>query len=191
MGTDAFEVVDRAGRVDVFLTLFEYLRGDWAPCDSVDIAFPAKPAGAPDDQAGIYMCPTVVNYRFNSEAAYWAMRVSRSFARIDVAHEDRSVRFTIQEDGQRRSRITIPRAPGPARSRLTSTRAYTCIGDRPYVIPFEMELPGTPLDTADVHIELGGGPMADRLRALGWPAPVTFSGWGQGLTGRFHAGQAL
>jgi hypothetical protein len=52
-----------------------------------------------------------------------------------------------------------------------------------------MELPASALDAGEVVVDLGQGPLADTLRSLGWPAPVTYAGWGEGLTGRFHAGE--
>jgi hypothetical protein len=188
--TDAFEVIDVDGAVDVYVTLFEYVRGDWAPCNSVDIAFPAKPAGAPDDQAGVYLCPTVVNQRFSSEAAYWTMGVSRSLAEVDVSHAEESVTFTVRERGLPASTLRLPRGRRPREKRPVATLAYTCVGTQPYVIPFEMDLPMSALDAGEVTVELGRGPLADTLRSLGWPAPVTFACWGEGLTGRFHAGEA-
>jgi hypothetical protein len=188
--TDAFEVVDVDGAVDVYVTLFEYLRGDWAPCNSIDIAFPAKPVGAPDDQAGIYMCPAVVNQRFNSEAAYWTMGVARSLAEVDVTHADESVTFTVREQGLAASTIRLPRGRQPSEKRPVATLAYTLVDKKPYVIPFEMDVPMSTFDPGEVTVELGRGPLADTLRTLGWPAPLTFAGWGEGFTGRWQAGEA-
>jgi hypothetical protein len=189
--TDAFEVVERNGQAEVIVALFESRRGDWAPCNSLDLAFYTRPVGGGPDEVGVYMCPTLVNQPFNSEAAYWTMGVSRSLAEIDVAYEPDVVTFSAQEPGGAPSTFRLPRGDGGSERTTFTTRAYTCIGDRHYAVPFEMELPTGPVDLGKVEVELGDGPVADALRTLGLPGPLTFAGWGEGLTGRFHAGRLL
>jgi hypothetical protein len=191
MGSDAFEVVDAGGAVEVIVALFEYRRGDWAPCNSLDIAFPVRPVRAPDREAGIYMCPSLVNHPFNSEAAYWSMGVRRALGDLDVAYDDDTVTFTARDRGGTPSTVRLPRGVRRDHRRMLSTSAYTSLEGRAYAIPFEMELPASALDVAAVEITLGDGAIADTLRSLGLPAPLTYAGWAEGCTGRFHAGVQL
>ena len=188
---DVFDVVDHDGAVDVILALFQYVRGDWAPCNSVDVAFPVRPAGDPGARVGLYMCPTLVSQAFNSEAAYWAMGVSRAVGHITVAVDGGIVTFRAADPGHAPTTFRLARGADPSARQLWRTRAYTCIGDRAYVVPFELELPSAPLDAGSVTVDLGTGPLADRLRALGLPAEPTFAAWAESLTGRFHQGEPL
>ena len=189
LASDAFQVVEADDGVDVVLVLFEYRRGDWAPCNSLDIAFPVRPVGG--GRRGLYMCPTLVSHPFNSEAAYWTMGVSRSVGDIKVSVDDGTVTFAARNPGCHATTIRLPRGEVPAPRQLWSTRAYTSIGGQGYAVPFEMELPSRPLDVSEVSITLGTGPLADTLRMLGLPAPATFASWAEGLTGTFHQGQPV
>jgi hypothetical protein len=189
LASDEFRVVDDGGGVDVVLALFEYRRGDWAPCNSLDIAFPVRPVGG--GRRGLYMCPTLVSHPFNSEAAYWTMGVSRSVGDIRVTIEDDTVTFAARNPGCHATTIRLPRGEVPAPRQLWTTRAYTSIAGHGYEVPFEMELPSRPLDVSEVSITLGTGPLADTLRLLGLPAPATFASWAESLTGTFHQGQPV
>ena len=191
LATDAFDVVEQDGAVDVILALFEYVRGDWAPCNSIDVVFPVRRAGDPGGRIGLYMCPTVVSHAFNSEAAYWSMGVSRALGEVTVVADDDTVTFRAADPGHAPTTFRLPRGDDVSARQQWRTQAYTCIGGRAYAVPFELELPSEPLDTAAVAIELGTGPLADRLRSFGLPAQPTFAGWAESLTGRFHPGREL
>ena len=186
MTGDAFEPVARPdGTTEVVLTLHEYESGDWGPLNAVDLCVLARPVGATGDD-GLFLIEAPIDEPFGNEASYWAMGIPHRLGDVGVTSSGGEVEFRVVESGLRsltaRFRRIVPPSPWVSLAR----RLFTYVDRVPHVVPLDIGFPTETLDPADVHVELGQGPLADTLRALGFADRPSVCTWGEGLSAVFH-----
>lgn len=183
---DAFEPVVRPdGTAEVVLALHEYASGDWGPLNAVDLCVLARPVGVAGDE-GLFLIEAPIDEPFGNEASYWAMGIPHRVADVGVTRSGRDVEFRVVEGGQSALAVRCRRRVPPFPWVPLARRLYTYIDRIPHVVPLEIGFPTGALDPADVRIEVGAGPLADALRALGLPEQPGRCTWGEGLPAVFH-----
>ena len=71
-----FEVVEsHPGVAHLIITAHDYIRGEWGACETLDLGFRVRPAGAPDETSGLFLCPAPMRQGFSREAAHRAHRL--------------------------------------------------------------------------------------------------------------------
>jgi hypothetical protein len=97
----------------------------------------------------------------------------------------------LESGGRTAFTLTLPRAePAGAATRI-DTESYSYLEGVPMATPLGMDLATGFVDPADVHLELGTGPIADELRSLGLPRLPDMCAWGEGLTATFQLGHPI
>lgn len=182
----AFEpLVGPDGTTEILLGLHEYVSGDWGPLNAVNLGILARPIGVAGDD-GLFLVEAPIDEPFGNEASYWAMGIPRRLGEVHVTRSGDEVAFRVVEDGQFALAVRLRRrSPAPPWVSL-ARRLFTYVERVPHVVPLDIGFPTDALDPADVHVELGQGPLAEALRALGFPDEPGLCTWGEGLSAVFH-----
>lgn len=184
-GTALEPVVGPDGATEILLALHEYVSGDWGPLNAVNLCVLARPTGVTGGD-GLFLVEAPIDEPFGNEASYWAMGIPRRLGEVQVARSGDEVAFRVVEDGQSALAVRLRRrVPAPPWVPL-ARRLFTYVDRVPHVVPLDIGFPTAGLDPADVHVELGQGPLAEALRALGLPDRPDLCTWGEGLSAVFH-----
>jgi hypothetical protein len=187
MPTRAFELVEReAGWAQLIVAALDFRQNPWGDYDEINFSFLAKPAGAPEEEAGGFLFRTLVNQRFGYEAGARAMHFPRTEDEIDVAYTDDTVTFGLTADGYHTMTLVVPRVAPDGEPERIATAGYSYIDGVPRCTTVEIDMPTGIAAPEAVGIELGTGPVAAELRRLGLPRAPDFCAWGEGLFARFR-----
>jgi hypothetical protein len=190
--TRAFELVEHeAGWAHLIVAALDFRQNPWGDYDEINFSFLAKPAGAPDEEAGGILIRTLVNQRFSYEAGARAMQFPRTEDEIDVAYTDDTVTFDLTVEGDHTLRLRLPRARPEGEPERMPTLGYSYVDGVARRTAVEIDMPTGIVAPEAVGLELGTGPLAADLRRLGLPRPPDFCAWGEGLFARFLKPQTI
>jgi hypothetical protein len=185
-----FEVVEsQPGTAHLIITAHDYIRGDWGPCETLDLGFRVRPVGAPDETTGIFFCPAPMRPGFGREVSHRALGFPKTDGRVDVRYTDESVTFTHSAGESPESPdvvLWVPRVRPNAKPAPVAVVAYTYAGGEPKMAPFTLTTPVGVVDPAGVVLELGTSPLAETLRDLGLPRDPDLALWGEGASAVFQ-----
>jgi hypothetical protein len=186
-----FEVVEsHPGVAHLIITAHDYIKGEWGTCETLDLGFRVRPAGAPDETMGLFLCPTPMRQSFGREAAHRALGFPKTDGDIDVSYGDGEVTFTHtvdpSADGAPDIVLRLPRVQPSAPPAPVAVVAYTYTDGEPKMAPFTLTMPIGVLEPASVVLELGTSPLAETLRDLGLPREPDLALWGEGASAVFH-----
>ena len=190
--TRAFELVEReSGWAHLIVAALDFRQNPWGDYDEINLSFVAKPAGAPEEEAGGFLVRSLVNQRFGYEAGARAMQFPRMEDEIDVTYTDDTVTFDLTVEGDRTLTLRVPRARPEGEPERMSSLGYSYIDGVARCTHVDIDMPTGIVDPGAVHIELGTGPLAAELRRLGLPRVPDFCAWGEGLFARFQRPQTI
>lgn len=188
---DAFEPLDTNGTAQLVVAACDYHENPWGDYLELNLGFLARPVAAPPGVDGSFVYRMPVDQEFTCRAGNEVMGFPKTVEDLSVHHGDDTVTFAWHRDGALVMRITAPTvAPSGEPDRIV-TDSYSHLDGRPYATSLAMDLGTGFLDPVTVHLELGTGPVADELRALGLPAAPTFGTWGTDLGATFQLGRPL
>ena len=173
-------VVEPDGSVRVTLLLVDYRHAEWGPSAYAGLTVPLHPVG--DGLPALRLCRGVTNAAFTDEVMYWAFGVSGALGDLEVTYRPDEVTVDLRGDGGSDGlAVRLPRRVGPAGGPPIVVDVYTCDGDVPRQVTYELDAPVLQVPPADVRIDAGTGPLADAVRALGLTRPPVSCHWGEGL----------
>lgn len=189
---DTFEVAETSpGVAQLVVALCDYIDNPWGDYDEVNLGFLVHPVGH-DDVVNSFVYRMPVNQSFTCRAGNEVMGFPKTVEEISVDYDDTSVAFRLVMDGHEVLHIRLPRAAGgDGPPPVVETFSYSYLDGMPHETQLAMEMGTGMIDPADVHIEIGTGPVADELRSLGLPRPPDLAMWGEGLSATFHLPQPV
>lgn len=189
---EAFEVVEVApDTAQLVMAAVDYVQNPWGDYDELNLGFLARPAGAPADVIGSFVYRMPVNQAFTCEAGNRVMGFPKTVEDLTSTYTDATVTFRLAMGGHHVLTLTVPRvAPAGAPERVEAT-SYSYLDGVPYGTDLSMDMGTGLIDPADVHLEVGDGPVAEELRSLGLPRAPDFATWGEGLSATFHLGRPV
>jgi hypothetical protein len=191
-----FEVVEsQPGTTHLIITAHHYVRAAWGSSETLDLGFRARPVGGPDESSGLFLCPAPMSPSFGREATHRALGFPKTDGDVSVHYSDDSVTFTHgvgsagsvgSADGTPDFLLRLPRVRPNAPPAPVALVAYTCADGEPKVAPFTLTMPIGIIPPDGVRLELGTGPMAEMLRALGLPRVPDLALWAEGASAVFN-----
>jgi hypothetical protein len=185
---DAFELVEADGIAQFILNVCDYIENPWGDYNEVNLGFLARPRGAGEEVIGSFVYRMPVNQEFTCEAGNKVMGFPKTVEAIEVTYSDRSVEVTLDFDGQRAFKLTIPRVESPDEPARMETVSYSYLDTVGYATPLELDLASGTVEPDLVVLELGTGVVADELRSMGLPKAPGYCSWGEGLSATFQLG---
>ena len=168
----------------VTLLLVDYRRAEWGPSSYAGLTVPVDPVG--DGPPAIRLCRGVTNAAFTDEVLYWALGVSGALGELQVTYRPGEVTVELGAGGGDELLVRLPRPTGPPGGVPLVTDVYTCDGDVPRQVRYELDAPVLRLPPEEVTVEAGTGPLADAVRELGLTRPPAACAWGEGLRMSIH-----
>jgi hypothetical protein len=189
---DAFELVaTRRGEARVTLLLADYRRGDWGPSAYASLTVPVRPAGEAATRPGIRLCHGVTNAAFTDEVMYWALGVAGALGDLEFLYRPGEVAVRVAVDGADQLVAHLPRPAGPDGGPQLTADVYTCAGEAPRRVRYELDAPVAPMEAEAVVLEPGEGPLGAAVRELGLTRPPNMSTWGERLRMTIHRPRPL
>jgi len=188
---DAFEVVATDGVAQMVVALCDYRRNPWGDYLEINLGFLARPAGAPADVVGSFVYRMPVDQEFTCEAGNAVMGFPKTVEELSVRHHDGRVTFAMADRGAPVLSVSFPAVAGVGEPGRVESVSFSYVDGVPHATPLAMDLGTGFVDSADVVLELGSGPVADELRSLGLPKAPDFAVWGTGLSATFQLGAPL
>lgn len=191
------------GRALCSVAIIDYVDNDLGDYGEVSVALFVRPAGEGNglpllgtaldlmrNRLGTYIAHLPVDQGFTCEAGctIWGFPKTVQQIEFDYAGERASCRLVY--DGQHALTLSVPR--GGSRSlperRMTN---FTRIEGVPHRVGFSSGAEGFGVRLGGASLELGRGPVADELRALGLPRRALMTTWMERMYGRFDAPEKL
>ncbi|MDN5918149.1 MAG: acetoacetate decarboxylase family protein [Pseudonocardia sp.] len=159
------------GRTPVFVMFVDYRDNDLGTYDEVGVAVPVRYTGPGGSRWGVHVLQLPVTETFTMEAgrALWGM--PKWLARADLEISGGRVGCRLEQDGRRVLDAALRTLPLPALP-LTVRASLTALAPRDDVVlaaPIRMRARGTRVGAGGRVIPGTGHPMAQQLRAMGFP----------------------
>ncbi len=188
---ESFRVLETTpGEAQLIIAVCDYTDNPWGDYNEINLGFLVRPRGA-DDVFGSYIYRMPVNQEFTCEAGNRVMGFPKTVETIDIAYTASTVSIGLVCDGATALSIEVPRLDAPKADVRTETVCFSYLDGAPYGTDLSIEMGTGLIDPSAVHLDLGSGPLADELRALGLPKPADAAIWGEGLAATFHLGQPV
>lgn len=188
---DAFEVVIVDGVAQLVMALVDYHRNPWGDYLEINLGLLARPAGSGDEVIGSFVYRMPVDQAFTCRAGNEVMGFPKTVEDLSVSHEDGLVRFAWGAGDALVLAVSFPAVVEEGEGPSVETESYSYLHGVPHATPLAMGMGTGMVDPASVVIELGSGPAADELRALGLPKAPDFATWGTGLAATFQLGHPI
>jgi len=188
---EAFEVLETDGSASFVLALCDYHENPWGDYLEINLGFLVRAVDAPAGETGSFVYRMPVDQAFTCRAGNEVMGFPKTVEDLSVAHHDGRVTFAMHDADELVLSVTFPDAPATGTPERVDTDSYSYLDGEPCATRLSMDLGTGFLDPADVVVELGSGPVADELRALGLPAAPDFGAWGRDLSATFELGRLL
>ena len=189
---DAFVVAEvEPGQAQLIVSLCDYRENPWGDYNEVNLGFLARPADAGPEVIGSFIYRMPVDQQFTCEAGNEVMGFPKIVTRIDAEYTDDQVTFRLWDDRAEALSINLPRVAPDGSPVRTEAASYSYLDGVPYATPLAIDMPTGVVDSDDVELVLGAGPIADELRSLGLPRAPGFCTWGEDLTATFQLGQKV
>ncbi len=182
-------VVEPDGSVRVTLLLVDYRRAEWGPSAYTGLTVPLHPVG--DGLPALRLCRGVTNAAFTDEVMYWALGVAGALGDLEFHYRPGEVAVRVAVDGADQLVAHLPRPAGPDGGPQLTADVYTCAGEAPRRVRYELDAPVAPMEAEAVVLEPGEGPLGDAVRELGLTRPPDMSTWGERLRMTIHRPRPL
>lgn len=188
---DAFEVVEADGVAQLVVALCDYHRNPWGDYLEMNLGFLTRPVGAPDDVVGSFVYRMPVDQAFTCRAGNEVMGFPKTVEDLSVLRRDGRISFAWGAGADLVLSVAFDEPVASGDSGRVVTDSYSYLHGVAHETPLAMDLGSAVIDTSTMVMELGGGTVADELRALGLPTMADFATWGTGLTATFQLGHPL
>ena len=175
-------VVVAPGRSLLNLSAIHYRRNDLGEYRELSIAFVVRHGL----RTGTFIHRLPVDDDFSRAAGHGIWGFPKTVEPLDIIERPGEIAGRWEQDGHTMVGLTV-RAGGTLSLPVSEQRAYTVIDGRVHVTRFLMRATGARINRGGATVELGEGPAADELRALGLPKPALFSIAMQRMQASFEA----
>ncbi|RZT83694.1 acetoacetate decarboxylase [Pseudonocardia sediminis] len=166
------------GRTPVFVMFVDYRDNDLGTYDEVGVAVPVRHRGPAGSRWGVHVLQLPVTETFTMEAgrALWGLPKWLARAELDVSGG--RVECRLDDDAGRRVLDASLRTLGLPALPLTVPASLTALAPRDDVVlaaPVRMRARGTRVGAGGRVVPGTGHPMAQQLRAMGFPRRSLFT----------------
>lgn len=191
-GSD-FEVVQMVeGVAQLVIAVCDYEQNPWGDYLELNLGLLARPRGAGEEVVGSFVYRMPVDQEFTCTAGNQVMGFPKTVEDLRMHREAGRVTFDLLVDGEIEVGISFAEPPQSGAPASVDTVSYSYLDGQPYETPLAMEMGTGMIEPSTVQIELGEGPFAKGLRALGLPdLTPAFGTWGTGLAATFQLGRPV
>lgn len=160
------------GRTPVFVMFVDYRDNDLGTYDEVGVAVPVRHRGRTGSRRGVHVLQLPVTEAFTLEAGRALWGLPKWPARADLAISGGRVTCRLDDGDGRRVLDAAARTPAWPALPLTVPASLTVLAPRGDVVlaaPVRMRARGSRLGTGGRVVPGTGHPMAQQLRAMGFP----------------------